>query len=115
MFRQKEVRIPTIRRKTWTIVATSIKIKPEVWKQAKIEAIRRDMELSELVEQAIEAWLGDDGGKGEKQEMREADKLSRERQGWRQRRTESLCKPNLQNWQKNVLNSSRKPKRQLMI
>jgi hypothetical protein len=58
-----EVRTPTIRRKTWTIVATSIKIKPEVWKQAKIEAIRRDMELSELVEQAIEAWLGDDEGK----------------------------------------------------
>jgi hypothetical protein len=58
-----EVRTPTIRRKTWTIVATSIKIKPEVWKQAKVEAIRRDMELSELVEQAIEAWLGDDEGK----------------------------------------------------
>ncbi len=49
---------PTIKRE-----ATSIKIKPEVWKQAKIEAIRRDMELSELVEQAIEAWLGDDEGK----------------------------------------------------
>jgi hypothetical protein len=58
-----EGRTPTIRRKTWTIVATSIKIKPEVWKQAKIEAIHRDMELSELVEQAIEAWLGDDEGK----------------------------------------------------
>jgi hypothetical protein len=43
---------PTIKRE-----ATSIKIKPEVWKQAKIEAIRGDMELSELVEQAIEAWL----------------------------------------------------------
>jgi hypothetical protein len=63
VFCQKEVRTPTIRRKTWTIVATSIKIKPEVWKQAKIEAIHRDMELSELVEQAIEAWLGDDEGK----------------------------------------------------
>jgi hypothetical protein len=58
-----EGRTPTIRRKTWAIVATSIKIKPEVWKQAKIEAIHRDMELSELVEQAIEAWLGDDEGK----------------------------------------------------
>jgi hypothetical protein len=63
VFCQKEARAPTIRRKTWTIVATSIKIKPEVWKQAKVEAIRRDMELSELVEQAIEAWLGDDEGK----------------------------------------------------
>ena len=33
---------PTIKRE-----ATSIKIKPDVWKQAKIEAIRRDMELSD--------------------------------------------------------------------
>lgn len=42
--------------------ATSIKIKPEVWKEAKIEAIRQDMDLSELVELAIEAWID----KGEK-------------------------------------------------
>lgn len=33
--------------------ATSIKIDREVWKEAKIEAIRRDMELSELVEYAL--------------------------------------------------------------
>ena len=32
---------------------TSIKIDPEVWKEAKIEAIRRDMGLSELVEEAL--------------------------------------------------------------
>ena len=32
--------------------ATSIKINPQLWKQAKIEAIRNDLELSELVEQA---------------------------------------------------------------
>lgn len=38
--------------------ATSIKIRPDVWKEAKIAAIRNDMELSELVEKAIEAWLG---------------------------------------------------------
>jgi len=37
--------------------ATSIKIDPQLWKQAKIEAIRNDMELSELVEQAIQAWI----------------------------------------------------------
>lgn len=42
-------------------VATSIKIDPEVWKKAKIEAIKHDLELSELVEKAIEAWI-----KGEK-------------------------------------------------
>jgi hypothetical protein len=40
--------------------ATSIKIDPQLWKQAKIEAIRNDMELSELVEEAIEKWIEDD-------------------------------------------------------
>lgn len=37
--------------------ATSIKIRPDIWKEAKIAAIREDMELSVLVEKAIEAWL----------------------------------------------------------
>lgn len=37
--------------------ATSIKIDPEVWKEAKIEAIRRDMQVSELVEEAIRKWI----------------------------------------------------------
>ena len=40
--------------------ATSIKIDPQLWKQAKIEAIRNDLELSELVEQAIEKWIEDE-------------------------------------------------------
>jgi hypothetical protein len=40
--------------------STSIKIRPDIWKEAKIEAIRHDMELSELVEQAIEAWIEDE-------------------------------------------------------
>jgi hypothetical protein len=44
--------------------ATSIKIRPDVWKEAKIAAIRQDMELSELVEKALEAWMK----KGEKSE-----------------------------------------------
>jgi len=38
--------------------STSLKIRPSVWKEAKIEAIRQDMELSELVEKALEAFLG---------------------------------------------------------
>lgn len=38
--------------------STSIKIRPDVWKEAKIEAIKQDMDLSELVETAIEAWIG---------------------------------------------------------
>ena len=43
--------------------ATSIKIDPQLWKQAKIEAIRNDMELSELVEHAIEKWIEDEAHK----------------------------------------------------
>jgi predicted HicB family RNase H-like nuclease len=37
--------------------ATSIKIDPELWKEAKIEAIRRDMELGQLVETALRKEL----------------------------------------------------------
>ena len=37
--------------------STSIKIRPDVWKEAKIEAIKHDMDLSELVERAMEAWI----------------------------------------------------------
>jgi len=40
-------------------VTTSIKIKPDVWKKAKIEAINEDIDLSELVEKAIERWVKD--------------------------------------------------------
>lgn len=38
-------------------LATSIKIDPEIWKEAKIEAIERDMDLSELVESALKKEL----------------------------------------------------------
>lgn len=37
--------------------STSLKIKPSVWKRAKIEAINQDMQLSDLVEKAIEEWI----------------------------------------------------------
>jgi hypothetical protein len=37
--------------------ATSIKIKPDLWKDAKIEAVKNDKTVSELVEEAIEAWI----------------------------------------------------------
>ncbi len=33
--------------------STSIKIRPDVWKNAKIEAIKEDMDLSELVEKNV--------------------------------------------------------------
>lgn len=38
-------------------VTTSIKIDPEIWKEAKIEAIQREMDLSELVEGALKKEL----------------------------------------------------------
>jgi predicted HicB family RNase H-like nuclease len=37
--------------------ATSIKIDPELWKEAKIEAIKRDMELGQLVEESLKKEL----------------------------------------------------------
>jgi len=37
--------------------ATSIKINPELWKEAKIEAVKHDKTVSELVEEAIESWI----------------------------------------------------------
>lgn len=37
--------------------ATSIKIKPTVWKNAKIQAIKDSITVSELVEQAIEKYI----------------------------------------------------------
>lgn len=37
--------------------ATSIKIKPELWKEAKIEAIKEGKTVSQLLEEAVEAWI----------------------------------------------------------
>ncbi len=37
--------------------STSIKVDPELWKEAKIEAIRRDLALSDLVERALRKEL----------------------------------------------------------
>jgi len=36
---------------------TSIKVKPAIWKEARIEAIRQGKTVSELVEEAIEDWI----------------------------------------------------------
>lgn len=43
--------------------ATSIKIRPDIWKEAKIEAIKQDIDLSELVEKAIESYMNRDDNK----------------------------------------------------
>ena len=48
----KEVSFPEVKRET-----TSLKINPLLWKEAKIQAIRDDIELSELVEKAILEYL----------------------------------------------------------
>jgi len=37
---------------------TSIRVDPELWKEVKIEAIRRDIEVSELVESCLRKELG---------------------------------------------------------
>jgi hypothetical protein len=44
-------------------VPTSIKIDPNLWKEAKIEAINQNMDLSELVEKALGAWMNKDDKK----------------------------------------------------
>ena len=36
-----------------------MRIDPELWKEVKIEAIRRDLEVSELVEVALRKELGE--------------------------------------------------------
>ncbi len=43
--------------------ATSIKIKPKVWKDAKKAAIDEGKTVSELVEQAIIEWINKHGKK----------------------------------------------------
>lgn len=36
---------------------TSVKVDPELWKEAKIEAIKQGKTLSDLVEEALQDWL----------------------------------------------------------
>jgi hypothetical protein len=38
-------------------IPTSIKIDPDLWKEAKIEAITQNMDLSEIVENALRKEL----------------------------------------------------------
>ena len=42
---------------------TSIKIKPNVWQEAKIQAIKDCITVSELVEEAIEKYVKERGKK----------------------------------------------------
>ena len=36
---------------------TSLRINPEIWKEAKVQAIRHDITLTQLLEEAINCWI----------------------------------------------------------
>ena len=57
---------PEVKRET-----TSIKIDPSVWKEAKKDAIDRDIDLSQLVEIALKTWLEDEDPKKIKNGLKE--------------------------------------------
>jgi predicted HicB family RNase H-like nuclease len=38
-------------------LVTSLRINPDVWKNAKVAAIQNDLTLTELVEEAITCWI----------------------------------------------------------
>jgi predicted HicB family RNase H-like nuclease len=38
-------------------LVTSLRINPDIWKKAKVQAITHDITLTELVEEAIELWV----------------------------------------------------------
>ncbi len=42
---------------------TSIKVRPTLWKEVKIAAIKNDRQVSEVLEEAIENWLKDQSKK----------------------------------------------------
>ena len=42
---------------------TSLKIRPDLWKKAKIEAINKDTSLSKLIEELLEQYFSKGAGK----------------------------------------------------
>lgn len=38
-------------------MVTSLRVNPDLWKEAKIQAIRHDMTLTEIVEEALKQWM----------------------------------------------------------
>lgn len=36
---------------------TSVKVDPELWKEAKIESVKQGRTLSDIMEEALENWL----------------------------------------------------------
>lgn len=45
------------KQKTIERVSTSIRINPDVWKDAKIQAIKDDFTVSEMLEEAIREYI----------------------------------------------------------
>lgn len=43
-------------------IVTSLRVDPVLWKEAKVEAIKHDMTLTELVEEALKKWIHEKGG-----------------------------------------------------
>jgi hypothetical protein len=44
-------------------IVTSLRVNADSWKKAKIEAIRHDITLTDLIEDAIELWIEKQGKK----------------------------------------------------
>jgi hypothetical protein len=38
-------------------IVTSLKVNPELWKEAKIAALKCDITLGELIDQAVRDWI----------------------------------------------------------
>ena len=38
-------------------IVTSLRVNSDLWKEAKVQAIRNDMTLTKLVEEAINLWM----------------------------------------------------------
>jgi hypothetical protein len=49
-----EVKMPMDDKKQ---IVTSLRIDPEIWKDAKVAAIQNDLTLTQLVEEAITCWI----------------------------------------------------------
>jgi len=38
-------------------MVTSLRVDPDLWREAKIEAVRHDMTLGDIVEEALKCWM----------------------------------------------------------
>lgn len=38
-------------------MVTSLRVNPDIWKEARVQAIRNDMTLADVVEEALKDWI----------------------------------------------------------